>query len=261
EESLHTYSVDGEEFYRVSRVSEIPAEAGDELYVDVIPVELTDDFIEVLRRGVRVFYLRRLTLFKQMYERLGIKTKNAKNDVRVLMALECKWFREVDEGFLIMRRLVSDFRSLLKSYVSLTNRMRASSGVGRDILKDAVKSLEEQMNTVANIIDDEAGRRIPAYNRVVDVLGIAGDSYLITREALAEVMTYIDPRKNFIKTANYFGLFKGKPRIFNRKARRALERLTLATKITITAKEQKKLLYTVWRTMRETHERLEAIPA
>jgi len=229
--------------------------------VDTIPIELTDEFVDILRRGVKVYYLRRLTLFKKMYEKLGIKTKSSKNDVRVLMALERKWFREVDEGFLIIRRLVSDFRSLLKSYVSLTNRMKASSGVGKDVLKDAVKSLEQQMNTMASIIDDEAGRRIPAYNRVVDVLGIAEDSHLIAREALADVMTYIDPRKNFIKTANYFGLFKGKPRIFNGKARRALERLTLATKTTITAEEQKKLLYTVWRTMRETHERLEGIPA
>ncbi|MEM2580945.1 MAG: hypothetical protein QW077_06895, partial [Candidatus Caldarchaeum sp.] len=138
------------------------------------------------------FYLRRLTLFNLMYERLGIKTKSAKNDVRVLMALETKWFREVDGGFLIMRRLVSDYRSLLKSYVSLTNRMKASSGVGKDILKDAVKSLEEKMNAIAKIIVDEAGKRIPAYSRVVEALGIGGDNHLMAREALAELMTYID---------------------------------------------------------------------
>ncbi|MEM2580847.1 MAG: hypothetical protein QW077_06390, partial [Candidatus Caldarchaeum sp.] len=157
DENNHIYSVDGENFNKATKITDIPAEHGDELYVDTVPVELTDEFIEVLRRGVRVFYLRRLTLFNLMYERLGIKTKSAKNDVRVLMALETKWFREVDEDYLVMRRLFSDYRSLLKSYVSLTNRMNASSGVGKDILKDAVKSLEEKMTKMAEIIVSEAG--------------------------------------------------------------------------------------------------------
>ncbi|MEM0482161.1 MAG: hypothetical protein QXM16_04650 [Nitrososphaerota archaeon] len=207
--------------------------------MDTVPVELTDEFLEVLRRGVKVFYLRQLTLFKKMYERLGVKTKSAKNDVRALMALERKWFREVDEDFLVMRRLVSDYRSLLKSHASLTNRMKASSGVGRDVLKDAVKSLEEQMNAMAKIIADEAGKRIPAYNKVIEMLEIGEDNHLPAREALAELMTHIDPRINFVKTANYFGLFKGRPRIFNGKARKALERLTMAVNGRITAKEQK----------------------
>ncbi|MEM4416286.1 MAG: hypothetical protein QXH32_10045 [Candidatus Caldarchaeum sp.] len=43
--------------------------------MDTIPVELTDGFIELLRRGVRVFYVRRLTLFKEVYERFGVKNK------------------------------------------------------------------------------------------------------------------------------------------------------------------------------------------
>ncbi|MEM4189381.1 MAG: hypothetical protein QW544_02545 [Candidatus Caldarchaeum sp.] len=236
DENHHIYSVDGENFNKATKITDIPAEADDELYVDTIPVELTDEFIEVLRRGVRVFYLRRLTLFNLMYERLGIKTKNAKNDVRVLMALERKWFREVDEGFLIMRRLFSDYRSLLKSYVSLTNRMRASSGVGRDILKDAVKSLEEKMNAMAKMIVDEAGKRIPAYSRVVEALGIVGDNHLLAREALAELMTYIDFTLGIRKIKDYVGLYmvdrkSGKPKIFGGHLRRALQRLTMALKV------------------------------
>ncbi|MEM4288208.1 MAG: hypothetical protein QXV97_05315 [Candidatus Caldarchaeum sp.] len=235
EENFHTYSIDGENFSRVRRITDIPAEHGDELYVDTVPVELTDEFIEVLRRGVRVFYLRRLTLFNLMYERLGIKTKSAKNDVRVLMALETKWFREVDGGFLIMRRLVSDYRSLLKSYVSLTNRMKASSGVGKDILKDAVKSLEEKMTKMAEIIVSEAGKRIPAYSRVVEALGIGGDNHLMAREALAELMTYIDFTLGIRKIKDYLRLYKvdrksGKPKIFNRHLRKTLQRLTMASK-------------------------------
>ncbi|MEM4303031.1 MAG: hypothetical protein QXQ70_03930, partial [Candidatus Caldarchaeum sp.] len=44
-----------------TKITDVPAGAGDELFVDTIPVELTDGFIELLRRGVRVFYVRRLT--------------------------------------------------------------------------------------------------------------------------------------------------------------------------------------------------------
>ncbi|MEM4407173.1 MAG: hypothetical protein QXI19_00360 [Candidatus Caldarchaeum sp.] len=75
EENHHIYSVDGENFSKAAKITDVPAGAGDELFVDTIPVELTDGFIELLRRGVRVFYVRRLTLFKEVYERFGVKNK------------------------------------------------------------------------------------------------------------------------------------------------------------------------------------------
>ncbi|MEM4375070.1 MAG: hypothetical protein QXI97_08790 [Nitrososphaerota archaeon] len=232
--------------------------------MDVIPVELTDEFIEVLRRGVRVFYLRRLTLFRQMYERLGIKTKSAKNDVRAMMALETKWFREVNEDFLIMRRLVSDYRGLLKSHQTLVNRMRASSGAGRELMKTAIKSLEEQMKAMANIIAEEAGKRIPAYNKVVEALEIDGENHLAAREALAELMTYVDFTKGVRKVKDFVGLYKvdkksKKPKRFGGHLRTALQRLTMALTAKITAKDEYRLLKTIRETVRR--ERLEVIPA
>ncbi|MEM2237669.1 MAG: hypothetical protein QW351_04785 [Candidatus Caldarchaeum sp.] len=115
DEQHHVYTNDGEGFYRVSRVSEIPAEQGDELYVDTIPVELTDEFIEVLRRGVKVLYLRRLNILAERCEELGL-SKTSRNDIRTMMAIEPKWFREVDENFLVMRQLVSDYRGLERRY-------------------------------------------------------------------------------------------------------------------------------------------------
>ncbi|MEM2238671.1 MAG: hypothetical protein QW351_09955 [Candidatus Caldarchaeum sp.] len=84
DEQHHVYTNDGEGFYRVSRVSEIPAEQGDELYVDTIPVELTDEFIELFRRGVRVLYLRRATMLAKKREELAL-SKTARNDIRAMM--------------------------------------------------------------------------------------------------------------------------------------------------------------------------------
>ncbi|GBC71583.1 hypothetical protein HRbin02_01368 [Candidatus Calditenuaceae archaeon HR02] len=92
EESFHLYTVDGEVFGKAEKTTDMPARSGDELYVDVIPIELTDEFIEVLRRGVRVFYLRRARIVKEMRERLKV-SKTSRNDLRALMSIEPKWFR------------------------------------------------------------------------------------------------------------------------------------------------------------------------
>jgi len=265
DENYHIYSVDGENFHKACKITDIPVEHGDELYVDTIPVELTDEFIEVLRRGVKVLYLRRLNILAKKREELGL-SKTSRNDIRTMMAIEPKWFREVDEDYLVIRRLFSDYRSLLKSYVSLTNRMKASSGVGRDVLKDAVKSLEEQMNAIAEIITSETSKRIPAYSRVVETLGIGGDNRLMARVALAELMTYVDFRKGIRKIKDYVGLYKvdrksGKPKIFSRHLRRALQRLTMALKgrQIIKAKDEEQTIRRIREAVRR--ERLEVIPA
>ncbi|MEM1988172.1 MAG: hypothetical protein QW362_07260 [Candidatus Caldarchaeum sp.] len=259
DENYHHYTVDGGGFSKVTEITEVPAGAGDELYVDVVPVELTDDFIEVIRRGVRVFYLRRLTLMARKREELKL-SKTARNDVRILMSIDSRWFREVDEDYLTMRKIIAAHRGLLRSRQSLTNRIRALNGLERNILKTALDCLEEQINAMASLIVDEAGKRIPAYNGLVRALDIDGDTHLMAREALAEVMLHIDPHKNFIKTANFFGLFRGKPKRYNARARQALQRLSMALGNPKKSKEEKRTLYTVWKTMR-TRERLEAKPA
>ncbi|MEM4417065.1 MAG: hypothetical protein QXD32_03305 [Nitrososphaerota archaeon] len=101
-------------------------------------------------------------------------------------------------------------------------------------------AVEESMKEMASLITTEASNRIPVYNEAVKALGIDGDNYLTTRGALAEVMTYINPSKNFIKTANYFGLFKGKLKRYNPRARQALQRLSMVLGNPLKAREEKK---------------------
>jgi len=67
------------------------------LSVNVIPIELTDEFIKMLRKCVKIYYLRRLSMIKVKCEELGLKTKNSKNEVKGMMSIESKWFREVNE--------------------------------------------------------------------------------------------------------------------------------------------------------------------
>jgi hypothetical protein len=119
---------------------------------------------------------------------------------------------------------------------------------------------------MAKQIAEEAGRRYPAYKRLVEELDIDGNTTAM--EALAEILTYLDPSKGFRKASNLLGLFKpirGKKKIYDGRLRQALQRITSSannvTPLQMTAKTEKQTLHKIWKTYRqETHGRL-AIPA
>jgi hypothetical protein len=116
--------------------------------------------------------------------------KTARGDVRALMRIDDRWFRRVTEDFLVMRRMILAYRSLMKTHQQLINKYKALSDAERNILRPAINSLEEQMDTLARQIAVEAGVRYPAYNRLVDELGIRGN--VKAEEALAELIVYLD---------------------------------------------------------------------
>ncbi|BAJ50582.1 hypothetical protein CSUB_C0723 [Candidatus Caldarchaeum subterraneum] len=265
-----TYTTDGKTFKHTDSPTEMPVGPGDEVFVDVIPVVHTDGFVELLRRGAEVYYLRRLTLIKKMRDKLGITSKSARADVKTLMAIEEKWFKKVDETYLIMRKKASTFRSLQKTLEQYKNRLEAASGDEREDLLDMVKITEKKLHRQAKRIVEEAERRYPAYSILVDELGISGENHILTQEALAEIMMYVDPRWGLRKTLNFFGLFKNtnkkKKKKYNGQARKALQRLTIAVynikPKELTAKMQKTLLRQIWLTVRqEAQKRLAGIPA
>jgi hypothetical protein len=260
-----TYTSDGTTFRHVDSLGEIPAGPGDRLFMDTLPVQHTDGAIELLRRGVEVYYLRRLTLLKKMRGEHKLP-KSARGDIKALMNIEEKWFRRVTEDFLVMRRMILAHRSLMKTYIQLVNKAKALSESERITLKPAISSVEKQLEEMARMIAEEAGKRYPAYNRLVDGLGIRGN--IKAQEALAELIAYIDPSKGFRKTRNLLGLFKpirGGKKIYSGHLRRALQRLTVSANNTasfqLTARMEKEILSRIWRTYRmEALGRL-AIPA
>jgi hypothetical protein len=79
-----TYTTDGITFKHVDSFSEIPAGPGDRLFMDTIPPQHTDGAIELLRKGVEVNYLRRLTLLKRVRGELRLP-KSARRDIKALM--------------------------------------------------------------------------------------------------------------------------------------------------------------------------------
>jgi hypothetical protein len=155
--------------------------------------------------------------------------KSARGDITTLMNIEEGWFRRVTEDFLVMRRMILAYRSLMKTYIRLVNKAKALSGRERITLKPAISSMEKQMVEMARMIAGEAGRRYPSYGRLVEVLGVGGRSSAL--ESLVEVFTYAE-WSSWCRVRNYFGLWDrdGKTHYHKTKARNALETLTLSIK-------------------------------
>ena len=245
-----TYSTDGITFKHIDSLGEIPAGPGDRLFMDTIPPQHTDGAIELLRRGVEVYYLRRLTLIEKMRREHKLP-KSARGDIRALMSIEERWFRRVTEDFLVLRRMILAYRSLSKTHQQLLNKYRALSDAEREVLKPAISSIEKQLGEMAGMIAEEAGKRYPVYNRLVGVLGIDGNPSVL--ESLAEVLV-LPEWASWRRTKNYFGLWRRdrKTRFHrSRTARKALERLTISLKgYNIRGKELKEVLKTIWITLK-----------
>ncbi|BAJ49892.1 hypothetical protein CSUB_C0023 [Candidatus Caldarchaeum subterraneum] len=259
-----TYTTDGETFRHVDSPAKIPAEVGDKVYVDVIPIMHTDGFIELLKRGVEVYYLRRLTLIEKMRKKLGI-SKSAKTDIKILMSIDEKWFKRVDEDFLAMRQLISSFRRLERTKQRLENQSKDVSDVAKDSFKRLIDHIEEEKLITARPITEEAERRYPLFRIIAEELGITGENHLLAREALAELLTYVDFNLSFTDVRLYLGLFR--QRINNQKynhiARKALNRLTMSiTNKEPIARDEEEIAFKIWLTIRrETQERLAGVAA
>jgi hypothetical protein len=93
------YTTDGTTFKHVDGFGEVPAGPGDRLFMDTLPPQHTDGAIELLRRGVEVYYLRRLTLIEKIRGEHKLP-KSARGDIKALMSIEERWFRRVTEDFL-----------------------------------------------------------------------------------------------------------------------------------------------------------------
>jgi hypothetical protein len=241
-----TFTTDGVTFKHVDGFAKIPVKAGDKVFADVIPLQHTDGAVELLRRGVEIYCIRRLTLIKEKREKLKLP-KTVKGDIKALMSVDERWFRKLSEDFLIMRRMISAYRSLQRTHQQLENKCKALSEAEKYVLKPVIKALEDQMNEMAKKIAEEAVRRYPAHNKLVEELGIDGN--LQAMEALAEVLVYPEWR-SWRRTRNYFGLFPRdrKNRYHKSKtARQALERLTIAAKgYGVKGRDLEEILKTIW---------------
>jgi hypothetical protein len=218
--------------------------------VDTIPPPAHGRRYRTTKEGVEVYYLRRLTLIEKMRGELRLP-KSARRDIKALMNIEEGWFRRVTEDFLVLRRMILAYRSLLKTHQQLVNKAKSLSESGRITLKPVISSIEKQLGEMAGMIAVEAGKRYQAYNRLVGLLGIDGNPSAL--EALAEVLV-LPEWASWRRTKNYFGLWRRdrKTRFHrSRTARQALERLTISLKgYKIRGKELIEVLKTIWITLK-----------
>jgi len=70
--------------------------------------------------------------------------KSSRGDIRVLMSIEERWFRRVTKDFLVMRRMILAYRSLMETYIRLVNKAKALSESERVTLRPAISSIEKQ---------------------------------------------------------------------------------------------------------------------
>jgi chromosome segregation ATPase len=153
--------------------------------------------------------------------------------------------------------MISAHRSLQRTHQQLENKCKALSEAEKYTLKTAIKALENQMNEMAKKIAEESVRRYPAYNRLVEELGIADNTTAM--EALAELMTYIDLTYSWTKIRNYLGMWKRDRKTHyhrSKNARQALERLAMTIKgYGVKGKDLEEVLKTIWTTLRtqKTH--------
>jgi hypothetical protein len=241
-----TFTTDGVTFKHVDSFGDLPAKSDDKIYIDTIPLNHTDGAIELLRRGVELYCLRRLTLVEKKRGELKLP-KTTRGDIKALMSIEERWFRKLSEDFLIMRRMISAYRSLQRTHQQLENKCKALSEAEKYALKPAIRALENQMNEMAKKIAEEAGRRYHAYNKLVEELGIDGNLQAV--EALAEILVYPEWR-SWRRTRNYFGLFPRDRKTHHHKsktARQALERLAVAVKgYGVKGRDLDEVVKTIW---------------
>jgi len=144
-----------------------------------------------------------------------------------------------------MRRMILAYRSLLKTRQQLVNKAKALSESERVMLKPAISSIEKQLGEMARMIAVEAGKRYPAYNVLVEALGVSDSSAL---EALAEVL--LPEWRSWRRIRNFFGLWRRDRKTYfhrSRTARHALERLTMSLKgYNIRGRELKEVLKIIW---------------
>jgi DNA-binding MurR/RpiR family transcriptional regulator len=130
--------------------------------------------------------------------------------------------------------MILAYRSLMKTHQQLLNKYKALSEAEREVLKPAISSIEKQMEEMARQIAEEAGKRNPAYNVILEGLGIDGS--LAGREALAELLTYADFVNSSLRgLKRLLGLYKPINssrreywRLYDGRLHRAVTRLAMA---------------------------------
>ncbi|MEM4303037.1 MAG: hypothetical protein QXQ70_03970 [Candidatus Caldarchaeum sp.] len=96
----------------MSRLVDVPAAEGDEVYLDVVHPAIYDDVSALLSRGVRVFRLRRTDIIAAYRDRLSL-SKNDENDATTLSMMDGGCFVEVTVEYVGLKKLIAQYHKQL----------------------------------------------------------------------------------------------------------------------------------------------------
>ncbi|MEM2581258.1 MAG: hypothetical protein QXK69_00280 [Candidatus Caldarchaeum sp.] len=171
---------DGHHCVRTSRLVDVPAAEGDEVYVDIIPPTMYDDVSALLSRDVRVFRLKRTDLLTAYRERLSL-SKNDENDAKILSMMDGGCFVEVTVEYVGLMKLIDEYTEQLK-LPRLLKLFKTSA--------EAVKPIDRDKDRLARQIIRMAKTTLHRYDETCRQLGLTYKS-LYGKAALADLLLHV----------------------------------------------------------------------
>ena len=227
---------------RFRKLGDIPAQAGDELYVDAMLPSRFQEFEELLNRGVRVFYLRRTDVLEKYREK-----KSDEDDARALMRIPQHLFRELIGKELEVRRLLHKYTTT-KSHMELVKQLsrEADDEETRAHYRHLINHLRRRKYKLAKEIDALARNFLPV-QQIAWKLGIISNNCLFGRVALVQLLLYVDFSLGLRKILTYTGNYYPNDGRYSRTLKDATESLTISVKRRqkIKGKEVREVLKTI----------------
>ncbi|MEM4328059.1 MAG: hypothetical protein QXH32_03360 [Candidatus Caldarchaeum sp.] len=224
---------DGHQCVRTSRLVDVPAGEGDEVYVDVIPSTMYDDVSALLGRGVRVFRLKRTDIIAVYRDRLSL-SKNDENDATTLSMMDRDCFIEVTAVYVELMKLVHEYYKQL-SLLTLMKQLDASP--------ELIRLARKNKDKLACRIVKKAKTTIKEYDKVCRELGLT-DKSRYGKAALADLLLNVDFTAGLRKIICYVGLYNPSNGKYNHRLKTAIHSLAISyyRRQRVKAKEVRQLL-------------------
>jgi hypothetical protein len=238
----HHVVYDGQGIRRLGSLTDIPAEKGDEVYVDTLFGAIYDEVQELLKRGVRVFVLKRTDILPRLRRANNIE-KSHENDAKILSMIDSTYYHEICEDEIKLRELIVEYNKCLK----LLKMMQQLNGKSK-AFKEAQLIIRREKARLARRINKVAEKAISSYNKVCDALKLSYGSFY-GRAALADILLHIDFGRGLRKILSYLGRHQHNRGHYNGRLKKVLESLSISVykKQKIRAREQVEILKTIRR--------------
>jgi len=134
---------DGEGTFKVRELTEL--EDACEIYIDSLFLELYDDVLELLRRGIRVYLLKNTRLVKRLREENGLK-KSDEVDAKLLSMIPKKRFKQLTAREIGLLKLIRGYERYVKWRETIRQWIRICP---LDLLKECAKKTSILSQTVS----------------------------------------------------------------------------------------------------------------